>query len=426
MLRSASHTSADHAPDGAAGPGARRREGFALAAAIFAIVVVGALIAGAYFASFQESRVGRNMLVEQRSFSLAEYGLNYDVSNWDRTRNMLPPRGMAVGAIDSNKRVIRQGDTAYVRVTRLNDNTFWVVSTGSANVGSDQLQSVRKTSMVVRIAYPSVKVKGAITSAGYVNVSGSSSITGYDVDPSGWTKDCDGVPDAGPTSGVLIGNKTNFNGDTTVSNTGSNTSGVTGSPRVTVDNTTVSDSNTYVRYGSETWNSLAANADIKLTDLSPHTSPSLTADGSSCNTQDQLNWGEPFHDSTLVNNTVPKCISYFPIIYADTSIQIANNSRGQGILMVNGDLTLAGNFDWNGLIIVKDDITSGAGNVNIGGALLARNANLDKCKQGDKDCNGVTTTGNFHMTYSKCAIENALRASAILIPVKKRAWAQLF
>jgi hypothetical protein len=411
---------------GAASLGARPRDGFALAAAIFAIVVVGALIAGAYFASFQESRVGRNMLVEQRSFSLAEYGLNYDISNWDRTRNMLPPKGMAVGAIDSTKRVVRDGDTAYVRVTRLNDNSFWVVSTGSANVGSDQLQSVRRTNMLVRIAYPSMKVKGAITSNGNVTVSGSSAVTGFDMDPTGWSNECGSVPDAGSLAGVVVASKTSFSGDTTTTNDTTSKTGVTGSPRVMVDNATVTDSNTYVRYGSETWNSLSANADIKLTDYFPHPQPALTADGTKCDTQSQYNWGEPFHDSTTVNNTVPKCVPYFPIIYSDTTLHVAANSRGQGILMVAGDLILEGNFDWDGLIITKDDLLAGTGSVNINGALLVRNANLDKCRNGDKDCNGTTMTGNFTMHYSKCAIENALRASAILIPVRKRAWAQLF
>ena len=423
MPRSAIHS--DRAA-GAASPGARPRDGFALAAAIFAIVVIGALIAGAYFASFQEARVGRNMLIEQRSFSLAEYGLNYDVSNWDKARNMLPPRGMAVGGIDSTKRVIRQGDTAYVRVTRLNDNSFWVVSTGSANVGSDPLQSIRRTNMLVRIAYPSMKVKGAITSNGSVTLGGSSSITGFDKDPKGWSQDCQGVPDAGTTAGIVVASKTQFTGDTTITNTGDNGSGVTGLPRVLVDNATVTDSNTYVRYGSETWNSLSANADIRLTDYFPHALPQLTADNSKCDVTKQDNWGEPFHDSTLVNGTVPKCVTYFPIVYSDTSLHVAANSRGQGILMINGDLILEGNFDWNGLVITRDDILSGAGNVNIQGAMLVRNANLNKCKAGDKTCNGVDITGNFHMVYSKCAIENALRASAILIPVKKRAWAQLF
>ncbi|HWJ22930.1 MAG TPA: hypothetical protein VNS52_11310 [Gemmatimonadaceae bacterium] len=411
---------------GAASLGARPRDGFALAAAIFAIVVVGALIAGAYFASFQESRVGRNMLIEQRSFSLAEYGLNYDVSNWDKTRNMLPPRGMAVGGIDSNKRVIRDGDTAYVRVTRLNDNSFWVVSTGSANVGSDQLQSVRRTNMLVRIAYPSMKVKGAVTSNGTVSVSGSSSITGFDKDPAGWQNDCGSVPDAGTLAGVVVASKTSFNGDTTVTNTGDNSSGVTGSPRVLVDNATVTDSNTYVRYGSETWNSLAANADIRITNYFPHPLPQLTADGSKCDMTKPDNWGEPWHDSTSSPQTVPKCVSYFPIVYSDSSLHVAANSRGQGILLVNGDLILQGNFDWDGLVITRDDLLAGAGTVNVNGALLVRNANLNKCQPGDKLCNGVDLTGDFNLKYSKCAIENALRASAQLVPVKKRAWAQLF
>ena len=44
-------------------PSSKRREGFALAVAMVAIVVIGALIAGAFFTSTQEYRIGRNSLV---------------------------------------------------------------------------------------------------------------------------------------------------------------------------------------------------------------------------------------------------------------------------------------------------------------------------------------------------------------------------
>src|SRR5690242_10249921 len=50
----------------------KRREGFALAVAIGAIVVIGALIAGAFFASSQQFRVGRNTLLQTRARTAAE------------------------------------------------------------------------------------------------------------------------------------------------------------------------------------------------------------------------------------------------------------------------------------------------------------------------------------------------------------------
>ncbi len=46
----------------------RDERGMALAVAIFALVVVGALVAGAFFAGTQEQRVGENQRRVQTSF----------------------------------------------------------------------------------------------------------------------------------------------------------------------------------------------------------------------------------------------------------------------------------------------------------------------------------------------------------------------
>jgi Tfp pilus assembly protein PilX len=57
----------------------KRREGFALAVAMVAIVVIGALIAGAFFTSTQEYRIGRNSLIDQRAFAAAEAGVTQPI-----------------------------------------------------------------------------------------------------------------------------------------------------------------------------------------------------------------------------------------------------------------------------------------------------------------------------------------------------------
>src|SRR5260370_6982419 len=57
--------------------------GMALAVAIFALVVVGALVAGAFFAGTQEQRVGANSRRLTQSFGAAETGLNEIIRKWD-------------------------------------------------------------------------------------------------------------------------------------------------------------------------------------------------------------------------------------------------------------------------------------------------------------------------------------------------------
>src|SRR5256885_10574523 len=60
----------------------RNERGIALAVAIFALVVVGALVAGAFFAGTQEQRVGENQRRVQTSFGVAEAGTQERVITW--------------------------------------------------------------------------------------------------------------------------------------------------------------------------------------------------------------------------------------------------------------------------------------------------------------------------------------------------------
>jgi hypothetical protein len=128
-----------------------QRRGVALITALFGVVVLAVMMSGMYFTSNQEYRGTRNALVEQRAFAVTEFGLNSEISNWDRTRNQLVNFG--IGAIDANQVYVAEGDTAWVKVTRLTDNSFWVVSEGVANMGNVNLESRRQTSAFVRIAY---------------------------------------------------------------------------------------------------------------------------------------------------------------------------------------------------------------------------------------------------------------------------------
>src|SRR5688500_13247298 len=121
-------------PTPAVGSDVGQRRGVALITALFGVVVLAVMMSGMYFTSNQEYRGTRNALVEQRAFAVAEYGLNSEISNWDRARNQIQTFG--IGAIDSNQVYVASGDTAWVKVTRLTDNSFWVVADGQANIGN--------------------------------------------------------------------------------------------------------------------------------------------------------------------------------------------------------------------------------------------------------------------------------------------------
>jgi hypothetical protein len=88
---------------------------------------------------------------------------------------------------------------------------------------------------------------------------------------------------------------------------------------------------------------------------------------------------------------------------------------GYGVLLVKGDLELAGNITWNGVIIVTGNIvTTGGGkdSKNILGQIYAGQNNL-----GDSSITGTVTVG-----YHSCNVKNALASQ----PLKVVNWKQNF
>jgi hypothetical protein len=383
-------------------PRLRARRGVALITALIAVVVITIMIAGGHFASTQEFRGGRNLLVEQRSFAVAEYGLNAEIANWDRGRNLNPPVGMTIGSVNATKRYVSGTDTAFVTITRLTETTFWVVSEGKASMGSSQLESRRRTSAYVRLAYPSITANAAVTAAGDIDMRGVSTVSGVNTAPDGWSS-C-----AGWTGGEIYAVRVPPGTDVDYSPVN-----MPGTLDVEFD-AAAADSNTYVRYGSETWNTLTANADIRLPGGSIGANILPVGTATTC-TAGTYNWGEPFRPGYVLGavTPVPGCYNHFPIIYSAADLVINGNGRGQGILLINGDLKINGTFDFYGIIIARDDIERGTGTANIHGAVFSRDANV-----GDDSF----WSGTQDVSFSKCALENALRGSAILTRVAQRHW----
>ena len=120
--------------------------------------------------------------------------------------------------------------------------------------------------------------------------------------------------------------------------------------------------------------------------------------------QTSENWGSPL-------TTGGPCGNYFPIIWASGDLNI-NQVQGQGILLVDGDLSVQGGFEFYGPVIVKKTLkTTGSGG-HFNGGVIAANINLDQ----------NTVLGNAVINYSKCALLKALNASATASVLKERGW----
>jgi Tfp pilus assembly protein PilX len=134
-----------------------------------------------------------------------------------------------------------------------------------------------------------------------------------------------------------------------------------------------------------------------------------------------LSAGATYTLTADAENTTYGSSTNFVTVYADAIATQAddelrlNNITGYGILLVRGDLELAGNITWNGLIIVTGNIvTTGGGkdSKNILGQIFAGQNNL-----GDSSVAGTVTVG-----YHSCNVKNALAAQ----PLKVVNWKQSF
>jgi hypothetical protein len=366
-----------------------------------AIVVIGALIAGAFFTSTQEYRVGRNSLVDQRAYAAAEAGVTQPIQGWLKSLNLSMGNG-----VTNNPDTLQMSGGGYAvrRITRLDDYTFWVTSDGYAGGTSGQLASHHRVNAIYRLAYPKFNILGALTVRGKVEVQGSSRVDGRDDVPAQWTTSGICPSPSGGVAGVAAP-------DTSLVCNGTCPEGKNQSNKIDgypaqLESPAAADTNTYYKFGDQTWTMMVQNADIKLPGGNYKTLPSVS--GTKCNYSDTMNWGDPGRTTA--------CADYFPIIYVDGDLQIQANSRGQGVLLVNGDMEMAGGFEFNGIIIVRDDIRStGNGNKITGSAFAGDTYTTDN----------TSVNGNSEIQYSKCAIERASKGSSTIVRTKQRGFAEV-
>lgn len=124
----------------------RAHRAFAIAAALCAVVIIAALITGAFFASAQETSATRLAIVDQQAFSIAELGASRALEGIDleTIASLHPGTTRSLGTIDNPPASSR------ANITRLDSALYLVVSEGRVN--TPDARGIRRTvSILLRV-----------------------------------------------------------------------------------------------------------------------------------------------------------------------------------------------------------------------------------------------------------------------------------
>jgi len=370
------------------------QQGVALVMALGAIVIIGVLMGSVLFVSTQDYRVGSNTVRTTRAAAAAELGLNRVPVDWNLADNARLKTGDTL-----KKAYTAPGSATNVVITRLDGPFFWVVSEGSAGGMGSQASARRRYGTLFRLNMPNMNFMGAITTQGNTTINGNVTVNGNDAAPAGWTG-CSGTQNV---AGAAISPTTTATVNGSVS--------LQGSPQV-LTTPAASDSNTYFNYGNSNYQSIAASANLTYAGGTLLTGVQPLIVGGVCQANViPANWGEPNHTSPA-----GACDTYFPIIHVLGDLKVTTG-RGQGILLVDGDLTVAGNFTFDGAVIARGGLKmSGTGN-KIVGAVMAASVTVS---------DSVALSGNTSLLYSSCALQAALSSSAYPAQAMQRGWVDMY
>jgi hypothetical protein len=392
-------------------------QGMALILSVMGLVVIGALVAGSFFVGRVEQVTGYNTVWASQAGEAAEAGLGYSMTSIDPTLY----EAMAVWSPAAPTEMVTSGSgiagistLVYTdSIRRLNNTVFLVRSTGRRVSAGGQVLASQTLAQLIRLAKPTVGVNAAVTVQDPIKFNGNSfEVDGYNQYPPGWgASDC-------PTGGPQAGNADDVVGirsSTGTGMTGADDDNVTGFPTDAVANDPTITSDTFRNFLDYTYWTLSSQPGVKiLPNTTPYNGVAPVLDGTgACDKTAALNLGEPRRGA----GTVPQCKNYFPIVHGTgAQLKFASNTRGQGILLVDGDLELVGGFEWTGLIIVRGQMkVTGTGN-KINGAILTEGVDIETAG---------SIGGNAEVTFSKCAIDRAVNGAAQPAPVS-RGWAQLY
>ena len=361
----------------------------ALVMAIMAIMVVGALVIGVGTTVVLEHRQAQNTPKVGQAFSVSELGLNDAIADWSAAAAdtlAVNQRAPFSGAAPS-------GAGSYTGwILRLSPDLYMIEVTGtSARYGARQrLGAFVKTSPIISV-YAAARGGGG---GGQGVIKNASTISGRDMVPAGWGAACPGTLEDIPGAEWQ-------NDEAVVVEPGGT---LDGAPPL-VEDPSITNENVFEFMGFD-YADLVGMATITVPQqdvAAGQIGPRLSGGG--CDETNWRNWGAPKDPSS-------PCFTYFPVIHRPGALVIKpGTGGGQGVLLVDGELTIEADFHFYGVILAKEEIQlKGSaqifGAVIVGGQLQSEPGNV--------------------IQYSGCVVSRAQEALPNrATQLRSRAWFQL-
>lgn len=339
------------------------RHGFALVAVLLILLVLGLLTAGLVLISTEEVWIARGMEELLRARLAAESALRAELRHW-RTEEY---RGLPVGMVwESSGGVLVPEDAVIASATieRLAGPLYLVQARATAAGGTEAAAAT-----VVRGLEPAellATFPAALTTVGAVELRGEASLEGFD-----------GELGAAPSEAECLATATQM--------LESVFGGVERPAILHPHAEGPAEGVTELRLGPLNGLALRGVAErIEVASISPRPVPNTT----SCDLLAPGNWGAPLQPDS-------PCADYSPLIYAPAGLELTGG-QGQGILVADGDLTMTGDTEFFGAVLVAGRLRLG-GRARVMGAVVVFG-----------DSNLTILEDESSLIYEPCALQAAL------------------
>jgi hypothetical protein len=365
------------------------RAGFAVIAALFALVIIGALVAGGFMVGLRQARAVAAGVQGDAAFYAAEAGLNATLANLDSlSADSLPPGAPWVLA----EATLLNGDSYTVQLSRWDAGSdtgasyFLLASTGRAAGPRGGRRSVaamlRKLPARDFCCAAALDVRGA----GPVRIDSGATVSGLDSEP--------GLAEVGQCADVTRDDRPALITDAPELLQAAGAS-LEGNPAVSVTSGPG-------EYGEVMpWiEELSGQADLGyppgsvLSGLGPTAWPN-----GECARSSPRNWGAP-------GLAADPCFTYFPIVHVAGDLTVVGPGSGQGVLLVDGNLWLGGGFEYRGVVLVGGSLSLGEGGASVYGGVRVADASPDT----------VRVAGGGWVQYSGCSVRRAMQGAKVQAP----------
>ena len=313
------------------------REGVALISVLYFLIVCGLAATALLFGQRSRATSVLDARGGLRLSAIADSALYAALATWQPADRLRQPVGATIALANTSSPDVR----TRVLVARTTRRLFAIVAEASRVLDG----SARRVTLLVRLPLASSSARGALVSAIDVAIGPQARIV------------VDSACGDTTTAGVVLAPSAALTIDSTI---------IGGAPGVTRD-AAAADSVTYLRFGDAWWNDLAAAADIRLA-AGTHVVPMPATSGPSC-ARVESNWGDP-------SSPTSPCAARMPIVYAPGDLTV-DGGLGQGALLVDGHLLIAGPFTFSGQIVARGGIEMIADNIAITGSVYAWRARAD-------------------------------------------------